>query len=125
MATYCIICGKQRNGPEVKGDHVIGFLRWFKKNVTRDEKRNRLVVCKECYPAYKKRRDRYTSRQTLYMIIGAIFLVLGVAIAFSPLTLAVGLLMLAGLYLLSLMNYTPALSVKIDNKRIPRSTTNK
>ena len=116
MATYCIICAKQKNGIAIKDDHVLDALHWFKKNVTKNEKGNRLVVCKEDYSAYKKKRDKYTSRQALYVAIGAIFMILGLVASVSLSTVALGILVIAVLYLLSLINYTPALDIKKDDK---------
>ncbi len=123
MATYCIICGKQKNGIAIKDDRILDALRWFKKNVTRDEKGNKLVVCKEDYPAYRKRRDKYTSRQTLYVAIGVIFMILGLAASLSLSTLALGVLVIAVLYLLSLINYIPALDIKKEDKDVKEGKT--
>ncbi|EQD59708.1 hypothetical protein B1B_08080, partial [mine drainage metagenome] len=45
----------EKTGHRRQRDYVIGAIRWFKKNVTKNEKGHALVVCKACYPAYKKR----------------------------------------------------------------------
>jgi hypothetical protein len=119
------MCGKQRNGIGVKEDRLLGLMRWFKRNVTRDEKRNRLVVCRECYPAHKKKRDRYTSRQALYLAVGAIFAVLGLAMSFNGSTLTLSVLLIAALYILSLLNYTPALSIKPGAEDVAKNRSNK
>lgn len=109
---YCIMCGKQRNGIEIKSDRVLEAIRWFKRNVTKDEKRNTLVVCKECYSTYKKNRDRYTSRQALYAILGFLFAVFSLLLSPQLTTVLLCIIIFAVLYLLSLLNYTPALSIK-------------
>ncbi len=110
--TYCIICGKEKDGIEIKNDRVLWTMRWIKRNIAKNEKRNRLVVCKVCYPIYKKKRDRYTSKQLLYLVVGVIFTVLGMAINLSIQTFLVCVLVVVCLYLLSLVNYTPALSIE-------------
>ncbi|MHB1830046.1 MAG: hypothetical protein ACYCO0_01505 [Candidatus Micrarchaeaceae archaeon] len=124
-ATYCIICGKQKHGIPIKNDRVLEAIRWFKRNVTKNEKGNNLAICRECYPEYRKRRDRYTSRQAIYVIMGVIFLILGAAIQFKASTVMVGILLLIALYGLSLLNYTPALSIKDAGKRATGNTSNK
>ena len=113
MATYCIICAKKKEGITVKDDRVLESIRWFKRNVTRNEQGNKLCVCKECYPVYKKRRDTYTSRQIIYVVIGAIFAILIFALSLSLAALATGAVILVGLYLLSLLSYTPDLAIKV------------
>ena len=114
MATYCIICGKQANGIPVKNDHVLDALRLFKRKVTRNEQGNKLVVCKADYQVYKKKRDKYTSRQTLYIAVGVIFMILGLLVSVSVSTIAISILVIAVLYLISLINYTPALDTGKD-----------
>ncbi len=107
--TYCIICGKKKAGIPVEEDRVIYAIRWFKRNVTNNEQGNRLVVCKEDFAAYKKNRDRFVSRRMIYVGIGVIFLVLGLLVSFSLGTLAMGIIVIAALYLISLLNYMPTL----------------
>lgn len=88
---------------------MIRAIRWFKRNVSRNEKGSRLVVCKECYPAYKKRRDKYISRQILYLILGMLFAIVGLVARLALTTLAVAALVIVGMYLLSLLNYAPSI----------------
>jgi hypothetical protein len=106
------MCGKQRVGIPIRDDRILESMRWIKRNVTKNEKGNMLVVCKEDYPAYKKRRDKYTSRQALYIAIGVIFMILGLVVSISVSTVLLSILIIAALYLLSLINYTPALRLK-------------
>ena len=124
-ATYCIICGKQKHGIPIKNDSVLEAIRWLKRNVTKNEKGNSLAVCRECYPEYRKRRDKYTSRQAIYVIMGVIFLVLGAAIQLTASTVMAGIILLIALYCLSLLNYTPALSMKDADKDATKNTSNK
>ena len=118
-ATYCIICGHKKEGLEIGEDYVLEGIRWFKRNVTHDEKGNRLVVCKECYPEYKKRRGRYVNRQRLYVTMGVIFVVLVLIVSLNLFTVLAALIMLLLFYALSLANYTPDLKVKVKNKDSP------
>ena len=78
--TYCIVCGKEKKGIPVQDDVVLGFIRWFKRTVTKNEKGNLLVVCKEDYLAYKAARKRYEGRQKVYLVLGVLFVLLTVAI---------------------------------------------
>lgn len=112
MATYCIICGERKDGIEIKNDRVLEAIRWFKRNITRNEKGNKLVVCRADYETYKKKREKYTSRQALYVGIGVVFLILGLIISFSAQAVIMAIIVLLALYLMSLLNYTPALNLK-------------
>lgn len=109
--SYCIMCGKERKGIAVREDHVLAAVRWFKRNVTKDEKGNSIVVCRDCYPEYKKRRGAYESRQRLYLALGAVFLVVSLILSPQAMTVLVSLVVLAVLYLFSLMSYTPRISI--------------
>lgn len=111
--SYCIICGGKKDGLEIEEDYVLEGIRWFKRNVTHDEKGNRLVVCKECYTEYKKRRDKYINRQRLYVSLGVIFIVLVIVVSYDAFALVAAMLMLLLFYALSLANYAPDLKVKI------------
>ncbi len=109
--TYCMVCGKEKTGISVKEDYVIDFIRWFKKTVLRSESHNLLVVCEEDYPVYKKYRKRFVSRQRIYIVLGALFVIFGMIIAPFITTLLWMLALLLFLYLLSLINYVPALDL--------------
>jgi len=106
------MCGKERNGIEIKEDHVLAAVRWFKRNVTKDEKGNRIVVCRDCYPAYRKSRGAYESRQRLYLALGVVFLIVSLLLSPGAVTVLVSLLVLAVLYLFSLMSYTPKIGIE-------------
>jgi hypothetical protein len=107
-----MICGEEKNGIAIKNDRILEVMRWIKRNVTRNEKRNRIVVCKECYPKYIEARKKYTSRQVLYLAIGIIFVGIGLFIAQNLGTLLLGVVIVIFLYLLSLLSYIPELDVK-------------
>jgi VIT1/CCC1 family predicted Fe2+/Mn2+ transporter len=110
--SYCIMCGNERKGISVAEDRVLGAVRWFKRNVTKDEKGNRLVVCKDCYAEYSKRRRAYESRQMLYLALGVAFFAISVAVSPSPVTVLIATAVLAGVYLLSLLSYTPKIAIE-------------
>jgi cytochrome b subunit of formate dehydrogenase len=107
--TRCIICGKELNGLEVKEDYVINAMRWFKRNVTHNEKNYRLVVCKDCYVKYKKARNSYNSKTVSYLAIGVIFAALLVITGRSLGALAAGIAIIMLMYALSLLSYMPGL----------------
>ena len=112
---YCIICGKEKGGIAVEGDAVLGAIRWFKSNVTKNEQGNRLVVCEGCYAQYKKERKRYESRRAIYLGLGVLFLVVSVAMSPKAATVAAALGVFALLYLFSLMSYVPRIGIKSGN----------
>ncbi|MCL4404811.1 MAG: hypothetical protein M1544_03405 [Candidatus Marsarchaeota archaeon] len=117
----CIICGKETDGLEVKPDYVIGAMRWFKRNITHNEKNYRLVVCKEDYPKYKKARDSYNSKTISYVIIGVIFAALLIITGRSLGAAAAGIGIIILMYLLSLLSYMPGL--KVDSKKAKAGKT--
>lgn len=121
MATYCIMCGKQRNGIAVRNDYVIEAIRLFKRNVTKDEKGSNLVVCKDCYPKYRKRRDGYTSKQALYVALGVLFLIFLVVISQTITAVVLGIMVLLVMYVMSLFNYTPDLVVRTKPEKASKS----
>ncbi|MEM0201624.1 MAG: hypothetical protein QXR73_00395 [Candidatus Micrarchaeaceae archaeon] len=107
--TRCIICGKELNGLEVKDDYVIKAMRWFKRNVTHNEKNYRLVVCKDCYVRYKKARDSYNSKTVSYLAIGVIFAALLIITGRSLGAVVAGIAIIILMYALSLLSYMPGL----------------
>ena len=109
--TYCIMCGKEQNGIEIKIDNVIKVIKYIKKTLFKSEKNNRLVVSKECYPLYIKNRNKYVSRQRLYITLGVIFVIFSIFISPTIATLVLSLGILLFLYLMSLLNYTPELNI--------------
>jgi hypothetical protein len=111
----CIICGKEKDGFDVKEDYVIESMRWFKRNVTRNAKNYTIVVCKECVPQYRKLRARHVRSRSIYVGLGVIFTVTLLLASHGSLgALAYGIAMTVFLYLLSLLSYIPA--VKDESK---------
>ncbi|MEM0200859.1 MAG: hypothetical protein QXD23_00440 [Candidatus Micrarchaeaceae archaeon] len=119
--TYCIMCGEEKNGIEIKIDNVITSIRFIKKKLFHSEKNNKLVVCKNCYPNYTKNRKRYVSRQRLYIGLGVVFLIFSVLLAPNFGTFLIGLAVLLLLYLLSFLNYTPELLISSTKTKNPIS----
>ncbi len=115
--SYCIICGNEKNGIEVKEDSVIRIIRFLKKNLFKSEKNNRLVVCKECYENYKKYRRKYVRRQAIYVALGVLFLIMLLIINPSALAFLIGLGMLLLLYLFSILNYVPEINLPKKQKQ--------
>ncbi len=110
------MCGKEKDGVEIREDFVIDGLRWFNRKVLRTpERNNRIVVCSACYESYKKRRKRYLSRQKTYVILGALFALFGIIIAGNKLlAILAGIAIVVVLYLFSLLSYMP--EIKADPK---------
>ncbi|MCL5419808.1 MAG: hypothetical protein M1354_02920 [Candidatus Marsarchaeota archaeon] len=113
----CIICGKEKDGIPVKIDSIIKAIRWIKTNITRNEKNNILVVCRDDYQAYAKARKKYTSRQALYLTLGVIFFIIGNVMALSLAGFAITVLVLAMFYGLSLLSYAPALELRSSGRK--------
>ena len=110
--TYCIICGKERKGIAVEDDFVLDSIRWFKRNVTKNERNNKLVVCKECYAKYAPARRKFESRKRLYLALGVIFATLNLIIDRSLVSILVSALILLLLYALAFLSYVPRISIK-------------
>ncbi len=115
--SVCIICGKEKEGLEVQDDYVIKAIRWLKRNVTKNEKGNRLVVCRDCYPKYREMRKNYEKRLRQNIALGVIFLVLLLIFSQNKLyAFLVGGGILLLLYLLTLLNYVPQLKVTAEKE---------
>ncbi len=109
--SYCIICGQEKDGIEIESDYVIDAIRWFKRNVTKNEQRNRIVVCKDCYPKYKTLRKRFEKREKIYIILGILFIITGTVISPRIGTFIVTVIVAVFLYLLSLLSYIPKIKL--------------
>ncbi len=113
--TRCIICGLEKKGLKVRDDSVINAIRWFKRNITKNEKGYELVVCRDCYKKYRAARASFNKKRFAYTGIGVIatffWILIGGIKAYS---IFAGLLLIAFMYLLSLLSYIPAL--ELDNK---------
>lgn len=115
----CIICGKDKDGLEIKEDYVIEFIRLFNRKVLKKENHFKLVVCKECYINYKKMRNKFVRRQIMYIALGVIFAAMLFISSANPVSLLAGIGIIIFLYLLSLLSYMPELKIKEkihDNK---------
>lgn len=110
--SYCIICTKEKKGIAVENDFVLESVRWFKRNVTHNEKNNMLVVCRQDYQKYKGERAKYESRQRLYLALGVIFFLLVIARSPTLMTVIIALLVLLLFYFFSLMSYRPRINIK-------------
>ena len=116
----CIMCGKEKEGLNVKEDHVIAAMRWVKHNITKNPKNYHMVVCKDDFVAYKKKRDSFERKRAAYVIIGVLFTLLLLAFANGRFLGAIfyGVGVIVFMYLLSLLSYMPAVDMpQIQQKR--------
>lgn len=111
--SVCIVCGKPKFGLKVERDHVIEAISWIKRNVTKNEMRSDLVVCKECFLKYKKERESYIRRQIIYVALGIVFTIALASLsgAKAPFAIIYGLFLTLLLYLLSLLSYVPSVNI--------------
>ncbi len=108
----CIMCMKERPGLTVRGDAILSALRWIKRNVTRNPKNYTLVVCKECFLDYKKKRDSYERKMVIYAVLGIIFLAAITVVSSSKLgAIAVGLVIMLFLFLIAQLSYIPGVNM--------------
>jgi hypothetical protein len=107
----CIICGERREGLRVRQDYQIGLIRWFKRNLLRNEKGYGLVVCKECYPKWKKSKDSYNRKQGTYIAIGVLFGIFLAAFSGGNILPAIlyGAAVVVFMYALAQISYMPDL----------------
>lgn len=108
----CVICGQERPGLKVKGDRVIGAVRWVKRNITKNEQGYALVICKDDYTKYAKARSSFVKKQIAYTALGVIFAAL-LVIGSGDKGLAVifGVIVIVFMYALSLLTYMPAVEI--------------
>jgi hypothetical protein len=122
--SYCLVCGKEKDGIPIKEDYVVGMMRWFNRKVMRRGGNNKVVICRECYPKYSKFRGKFVLRQRAYLILGILFIALGavwVALMKNASALIMGILFTILLYVLSLLNYVPDIEInKEDAEKINR-----
>ncbi|MGC8648787.1 MAG: hypothetical protein ACP5UN_01025 [Candidatus Micrarchaeia archaeon] len=126
----CIMCGEAKDGLEVNEDFVIYIMRWFKRNITKNEKNYRLVVCKACYSKYYEERKKYEKRQALYLVLGILFAIILIIIGQNKLiALLYGLIIILFVYLLSLLTYIPSVkipqSVNVNTIKTTKSKSKK
>ena len=110
--TVCIICGKEKNGLQVKDDYVLETLRWIKTNITKNVKNYNLVVCKEDFLTYQKKRDGFERKEIIYGAIGVIFLIALIITSQGNIgAVFVGLAVTIGLLALAHVSYIPAVEL--------------
>ena len=113
----CIVCGIKRDGLPVREDNVIMAIRWFKRNVTKNEKGYNLVVCRDCYKKYEKSKHTYDRRRILYTSLGVIVAVLWIIVGGIRIDTVITAIVFIGImYLLSLISYTPSLILDVNHK---------
>lgn len=106
----CVYCGQARPGLRVREDYVIKAMRWFNRSVLHKYRNYTLVVCKECYPTYKKSRAKYARKQITYVVIGFLFAGLLVAVSGgNAFAFLYGMAVIVFMYALSLISYVPSL----------------
>jgi hypothetical protein len=95
-------------------------MRWVKRNITKNAKNYQMVVCKDDFLKYKKKREGYERKQILYIIIGILFLVLLLIFANGRYLGAIvyGFAIIIFMYLLSLISYMPAVEMPKVQKPI-------
>ncbi len=111
------MCGKERNGIEIRNDRVIDAIRWMKKTVLHKESSNRLVVCKDCYENYKKAKKRFDSRRRIYLILGIIFALLIIIGSVSVWGVILGIVVLGLIYAFSFFSYIPSLAIDVKSEK--------
>lgn len=72
------------------------------------------MVCKACYVKYKKAHDSYVKKEVAYIIIGVVFAALLISVGRSASSLLAGLVIIAFMYILSLLSYMPSLVMPND-----------
>ena len=100
-------------GLRVKSDWIINSIRWIKRNITRNERGYDLVVCKGCFTKYRDAKAKYDRRRLTYVGIGVVFTLLLVLLSGgrSVGALMSGIVLIALMYLLSLLSYMPSLEM--------------
>lgn len=108
----CMICNEQKPGIDVRPDSVINTLRWLNSHTLKYKNQYRPVVCRECFQKYLKARKSFERKRTSYLVIGVLFaVVLFITSRADPWSILAGLGVIALMYLLSLINYTPELEL--------------
>ena len=108
----CIICNEQKDGLRVAPDYFIETVRWINSHTIKYKNPYRPVVCRQCFTKYRKLRKSFERKRIYYLVIGVLFAgVLAVASKGNPYSFLAGLGVIAFMYLLSLINYMPALEI--------------
>ncbi|MGI0100544.1 MAG: hypothetical protein ACREBH_02390 [Candidatus Micrarchaeaceae archaeon] len=118
MESVCIMCGEKRNGLKVKDDWVINSMRWLKRRVSKNVNKRDLIVCKECFLKYRKRRDSYERKQVVYVAIGVIFLVvISVAAGGRISAILAGFAIAVFMFLLAQLSYMPEVGMPKERQQ--------
>ena len=113
----CIICNVEKEGIDIMPDAVVNTLRWLNTRTFKSKNPHRPVVCRECYLKYRKARKSFEHKRVAYLVIGVLFaIVLVLASRANPYSLLAGLGVIIFMYLLSLVNYIPALAIPQGTK---------
>ena len=111
----CIICNEEKDGLQIKEDNVVHALRWLNSHTIKHKNPNYPVVCRECFTKYRKLRKSYERKLVSYLIIGFLFAgFITVGSGGKPLSFLFGFLIIAFMYLLSLINYIPELDFDVN-----------
>lgn len=119
MAKACIICAKTvTQGRRVEDDMVISSIRAVKQKLG-IAKNNELVVCHDCFDAYRKRRGEYEKRLVQHIIIASVILLIFVLLplfttGFSLWSVVLGIIFAAGVMLLSVFAHCPKADVPAE-----------
>ncbi len=116
------MCGKAIDGVEVKNDYVLDAIRFFNRKILHKYRNYKLVVCKDCYLKYNKGRKGFVKKQATYIGIGVIFAIfLMIGSGGNLLALLYGIIVIAFMYVLSLISYLPALKISDANIHLPKN----
>lgn len=112
LNSFCIVCGKRKKGFEVEEDLVIKGIRRIKR-VFGIEKKNKLVVCKDCYNKYLQMRKKFEDKKKHFTILWVIFSLF--VLIFSPDKISAilfSILILPMFLILLIFYYMPKLKTK-------------
>lgn len=117
MAKVCIVCEKEMEGYPVEDDAVIHAIRKIKRkfNVA---KNNELVVCENCLPEHKKKREKFEKNLVMHVVIAAVVLIIFFFVSiFSPSGISLsgiflGMVLAALVVGMSVFNHWPKIAAK-------------
>jgi len=105
--SICIVCRHEKSGSAVKDDVLIRSIRSIKQalNIAAN---NRLVVCEECAPAHRQRREAFERKLLQYGAFGAILVIAFTLLSRTIQGFLMSLLLGAFVASLAIFQYTPA-----------------
>ena len=111
--TICIMCGERKPGIGLRDDNVIRAVRFAKLRILKREPQTKSpVVCRQCYDKYEQARNKYKSREKIYVGLALVFAILGIALRPSIGSLGYGIFVVALFYAIALLNYMPELDLR-------------